>query len=140
MPLFSRRFVRRRMISLATGVTFMATSFALAQDPNGHSRSRAESDATEQQFLFDNDLAISNMNREMLAKPTGDVDQDFVDAMIPHHQGAIDMARAELKYGHNSELRQLAQKIVDGQAREISLMRHAFTPAPDSGLAARAAK
>jgi hypothetical protein len=73
------------MISLATSVTFMATSFALAQDPDGHSHSRAESDAIEQQFLFDNDLAISNMNRAMLAKPTGDVDHDFVDVMIPHH-------------------------------------------------------
>jgi uncharacterized protein (DUF305 family) len=140
MPLFSRRFVRRRMISLATSVTFMATSFALAQGPNGHSRSRAESDATEQKFLFDNDLAISNMNREMLAKPTGDVDHDFVDVMIPHHRGAIDMARAELKYGRNSELRQLAQKIVDDQEQEISVMRHAFTPAPDPGRAAQAAK
>jgi hypothetical protein len=79
MPSFSRRFVRRRMISLATSVTFMATSFALAQDPKSHAHSWAESDAIEPQFLFDNDLAISNMNREMLAKPTGDVDHDFVD-------------------------------------------------------------
>ena len=110
MPLLSRRSVRRRMISLATSVTFMATSFALAQDPKSHAHSRAESDTIEQQFLFDNDLAISNMNREMLAKPTGDIDHDFVDVMIPHHQGAIDVARAELRYGHNSELRQLAQK------------------------------
>jgi uncharacterized protein (DUF305 family) len=140
MPLFSRRFVRRRMISLATSATFMATSFALAQDPNGHSHSRAESDAIEQQFLFDNDLAISNMNRAMLAKPTGDVDHDFVDVMIPHHQGAIDMAKAELKYGHNSELRQLAQKVVDDQEQEIPMMRHAFAPAPDPGLATYAAK
>lgn len=139
MPLFSRRFVRRRMISLATSVTFMATSFALAQGPNGHSRSRAESDATEQKFLFDNDLAISNMNREMLAKPTGDVDHDFVDVMIAHHQGAIDVARAEPKYGHNSKLRQLAQKIVDSQKQEIAIMRRAFTPSPDPGAAAHPA-
>jgi uncharacterized protein (DUF305 family) len=139
MPLFSRRFVRRRMISLATSVTFMATSFALAQAPKSHAHSRAESDAIEQQFLFDNDLAISNMNREMLTKPTGDVDHDFVDVMIAHHQGAIDVARAELKYGHNSELRQLAQNIVDSQKQEIAMMRHAYTPSPDPGGAAHPA-
>jgi uncharacterized protein (DUF305 family) len=139
MPLLSRRSVRRRMISLATSVTFMATSFALAQDPKSHAHSRAESDTIEQQFLFDNDLAISNMNREMLAKPTGDIDHDFVDVMIPHHQGAIDVARAELKYGHNSELRQLAQKIVDSQKQEIAIMRHAFTPSPHPGAAAHPA-
>jgi uncharacterized protein (DUF305 family) len=139
MPLFSRRFVRRRMISLATSVTFMATSFALAQDPKSHAHSRAESDAIEQQFLFDNDLAISNMNREMLTKPTGDVDHDFVNVMIAHHQGAIDVARAELKYGHNSELRQLAQNIVDSQKQEIVMMRHAYTPSPDPGAAAHPA-
>jgi uncharacterized protein (DUF305 family) len=50
------------------------------------------------------------------------------------------MARAELKYGRNSELRQLAQKIVDDQEQEISVMRHAFTPAPDPGRSAQAAK
>ena len=140
MPLLSRRFVRRRLISLATSASFMATSFALAQDPKSHSHSRAESDAIEQQFLFANDLAISNMNREMLAKPTGDVDHDFVDMMVPHHQGAIDMARAELKYGHNSELRQLAQKILESQEQEIATMRRAFTPSPDPGAIATAAK
>jgi uncharacterized protein (DUF305 family) len=139
MRLPSQRFVRRRMISLAASLSFMATSFALAQDPKGHSHSRAESDAIEQHFLFENDSAISNMNRKMLARPTGDVDHDFVDTMIPHHQGAIDMARAELKYGHNSALRQLAQGIVDSQEREIAMMRHALTPSPDLGVAAHPA-
>ena len=79
------------------------------------------------------------MNREMLAKPTGDVDHDFVDVMIAHHQGAIDVARAELRYGHNSELRQLAQKIVDSRKQEIAIMRHAFTPSADPGVAAHPA-
>jgi uncharacterized protein (DUF305 family) len=59
--------------------------------------------------------------------------------MIAHHQGAIDVARAGLKYGHNSELRQLAQNIVDSQKREIAMMRHAYTPSPDPGAAAHPA-
>jgi uncharacterized protein (DUF305 family) len=79
--------------SLATSVAFMATSFALAQDSMDHSHSRTESGTLEQQFLFANDLAISSISREMLARPTGDVDHDFVDVIIPHHQGTIDLAR-----------------------------------------------
>jgi uncharacterized protein (DUF305 family) len=82
-------------------------------------------DANEQQFMFDNDLAMSNMNRTMLVEPTGDIDRDFVALMIPQHQGAIDMARAELKYGHNDELRRLAQSVITQQNDEVSAMRSA---------------
>lgn len=126
MPLFSRGFVRRRAISLATSLSVMATSFALAQDPKHDPEVRTARDADEQQFLFDSDLAMSNMNRSMLMTPTGDIDRDFVNVMVPHHQGAIDMARAEIKYGHNDELRQLAQRIVSRQEQEISVLQHAL--------------
>jgi hypothetical protein len=44
---------------------------------------------------------------------------------VPHHQGAIDMAQAELKYGHNEQLRRLAQEIVVTQQQEITVMRRA---------------
>ena len=82
-------------------------------------------DANEQQFMFDNDLAISNISQTMPVKPTGDIDRDFVALMIPQHQGAIDMARAELKYGHNDGLRRLAQSIIMQQSDEVSAMRSA---------------
>ena len=118
MPLFSRRFVRRRAISLATSLSVMATSFALAQDPKHDPEARRAKDRDEQQFLFDSDLATSNMNRTMLMAPTSDIGRDFVDVMLPHHQGAIDMARAEIRYGRNDELRQ-----------EISSTRHALSAA-----------
>jgi uncharacterized protein (DUF305 family) len=123
VPLFSRRFVRRRAISLATSLSVVATSFALAQDPKHRSHVVTVSDVDEQQFLLDQDLTMSNMTRTMLIKPTGDVDHDFVDIMIPHHQGAIDMARAEMKYGHNDALRQLVQRIVGRAEQDISMMR-----------------
>ena len=86
--------------------------------------SRATAD--EQRFLVENDLAMSNMSREMLVKETGDVDRDFVAVMVPHHQGAIDMARAELKYGHDEGLRRPAQNIIAQQQKEISEMRGAI--------------
>ncbi|MCK1483833.1 DUF305 domain-containing protein [Bradyrhizobium sp. 193] len=87
-------------------------------------------DADEQQFLFEIDLAMSNMNRSMLMTPTGDIDRDFVNVMVPHHQGAVDMARAEIKYGRNDELRQLARRMVSQQEDEISSLRHALRPPP----------
>jgi uncharacterized protein (DUF305 family) len=66
------------------------------------------------------------MMADMAVKPTGDVDRDFVAMMVPHHQGAVDMAQAELRYGHNEQLRRLAQEIVTNQQREIAVMRDAF--------------
>jgi hypothetical protein len=135
-------FVRKQIISLTTTLSVTASSLALAQDPKQvlHPQGQAR-EAEEQQFLFANDLAISNMSREMLVKPTGDVDRDFVAIMIPQRQAAIDMARAELKYGQDEELRRLAQSIVDDEEREISTMRHSseqlpLTQQPGEGLAA----
>jgi uncharacterized protein (DUF305 family) len=62
----------------------------------------------------------------MNVKPTGDADRDFVAMMIPHHQGAIDMARSLLRYGHNEQLRRLAQEIIVTQQQEIAIMRLAI--------------
>jgi uncharacterized protein (DUF305 family) len=53
---------------------------------------------------------------------TGDADRDFMTMMIPHHQAAIDMASAELKYGKNPKLRAMAQQIITAQQREIDQM------------------
>lgn len=53
------------------------------------------------------------------AKP---FDREFIDAMIPHHQGAIRMARVELETGENRELKQMAQAIIDAQSKEIDQM------------------
>jgi uncharacterized protein (DUF305 family) len=126
VPLFSRGFVRRRAISLATSLSVMATSFALAQDPKHGSEARRVTDADEQQFLLEIDLAMSKMGRSMLTTPTDDIDRDFVNVMVPHHQGAIDMARAEIKYGRNDALRQLAKRMVSEQEEEISSLSHAL--------------
>lgn len=64
--------------------------------------------------------------RDMTVKPFGDVDRDFIAMMIPHHQGAIDMARAELRYGHNEQLRRIAQEIIVDQRQEIVAMQLAL--------------
>lgn len=63
-------------------------------------------------FLAANAAAMSKMMAAMTVQPTGDVDRDFVAAMVPHHQGAIEMAQAVLRYGRNERVRRLAQEII----------------------------
>ena len=67
--------------------------------------------------------STQNMMNGMNVKPTGKPDKDFVLMMIPHHQGAIDMAKVELQYGTDPEMRQLATDIVAAQEKEIAQMK-----------------
>jgi uncharacterized protein (DUF305 family) len=91
----------------------------------------ADADATrvpsrmtiEAPFLAENEAAMTRMMKGMEVKPSGDVDADFAGMMIPHHQGAIDMAKAELRYGHNELLRRIAQEIIIEQGQEIIAMQ-----------------
>ena len=77
-------------------------------------------------FLADNEAAMARMMSAMEAKPTGDIDRDFVAMMVPHHQGGIDMAVLELRYGKNEQLRRLAQEIIVSQTQEIVAMKLAI--------------
>jgi uncharacterized protein (DUF305 family) len=54
---------------------------------------------------------------------TGDADRDFVAHMIPHHAGAVEMAKVELKYGKDAKLRMLASDIIAAQEKEIAFMK-----------------
>jgi uncharacterized protein (DUF305 family) len=56
-------------------------------------------------------------------QPTGDNDADFVRLMLPHHQAAIDMAKTQLAYGQDPQMRRLAQEIITDQQSEIELMQ-----------------
>jgi uncharacterized protein (DUF305 family) len=56
-------------------------------------------------------------------EPSGDSDLDFAKLMLPHHRTAIDMAKTELLYGKNPQMRRLAQEIVTDQQSEIELMQ-----------------
>ena len=68
--------------------------------------------------------AMDRMSKDMAAVPmTGDADRDFAAMMIPHHQGAIDMAKAELAHGHDPAMLKLARDVVAAQAREIAGMK-----------------
>lgn len=86
----------------------------------GMTTSQPNSDNPEIKAFND---ANAKMHRAMSRPLTGKADWDFTLGMIPHHQGAIDMARVELKYGTDPELRKLAEDIVAAQEKEIAFMK-----------------
>ena len=67
--------------------------------------------------------SMETMMKNMAVKPTGNPDRDFVDMMMPHHVGAVDMAKVELKYGKDPMLLKLAADIVKAQEIEIAEMQ-----------------
>jgi hypothetical protein len=119
-----KNFVALMRIALGLALVAGIGPAALAQTP---------SLATKAPFVAENAAAMDKMMADMNVKPTGDADRDFVAMMIPHHQGAIDMARSLLRYGHNEQLRRLAQEIIVTQQQEIATMRLAIgEPLPPS--------
>ena len=83
----------------------------------------AQEPAADAAYLAANQAAMDKMMHDMTVQPSGDVDRDFVAMMAPHHQGAVDMAVAYLRYGKNEQLRRLAQEIIVTQLQEITVMR-----------------
>lgn len=112
----------------------------LSQSAGAHDHPSANATAVlqEQGFWKENEQAMDTMMSRMAIEPTGNVDEDFVAMMTPHHQGAMDMAVAELRYGKNEQLRRIAQEIIVTQQQEIVAMYQALgkplppaAPAPD---------
>jgi uncharacterized protein (DUF305 family) len=95
--------------------------------PSGHSHradaSPFDGSSSGSNFHAEMSTANARMHEGMEIAPSGDADQDFIGMMIPHHQGAIDMALVLLKYGHDERLRRLAQSIIVEQGQEITYMR-----------------
>lgn len=109
---------------------------AFAQDTATHQHETNAGKSDEGPFLRENDAAMTKMMNDMAVKPTGDANRDFVEMMIPHHQGAIDMAVAYLRYGDNEQLKRIAQEIIVDQQQEIAAMRIALgDPLPASEAA-----
>jgi len=96
--------------------------------------SSAQAEVSEEaSYLVENEAAMKRMMLDMAARPTGDIDRDFVSMMSPHHQGAINMAQAVLRHGRNEQIRRLAQEIIVTQQQEIAAMRLAVgDPLPPS--------
>jgi Domain of unknown function (DUF305) len=121
-------------VMCAVGTIFLASAPPLPTlDPEICATPTSDVGA-EASFLAENGAAMKKMMGDMTVKPTGDVDADFVAMMVPHHQGAIDMALAVLRHGRNPQIRRLAQEIIVTQQQEIAVMHLAVGQAlPPSG-------
>jgi uncharacterized protein (DUF305 family) len=106
----------RKLTAVLLLVVFIL-SVSRAQTPHNHETAQAGSfDALMAQ-------AMERMHKDMAIAPRGDPDRDFAAMMIPHHQGAVDMAKVELQFGKNPVLRRLAQGIIVEQLQEIEVMQ-----------------
>jgi uncharacterized protein (DUF305 family) len=86
----------------------------------GHSAPAAAGDtASTQAFKAANDKMHAGMNIPF----TGNADADFVNGMIPHHQGAVEMARIVLQHGKDPQLKKLARDIIKAQDKEVAFMQ-----------------
>jgi uncharacterized protein (DUF305 family) len=75
------------------------------------------------QFAAENQEAMSKMMAGMNIAASGNVDRDFASMMIAHHEGAIAMAKSELRYGSNEQLHRIAQEIIVEQRQQIEAMQ-----------------
>jgi hypothetical protein len=116
---FGMAFLGARLL-----VAFVLPSHVLAHET--HPAAQPAAAVAEAPFYKENEAAMNKMMAAMDVKPTGDIDRDFVAMMTPHHQGAIDMAVIELRYGKNETLRRLAQEIIVDQMQEIDAMKLAI--------------
>ena len=127
-----RGFPRTALLATLIGALVVSAG-AGSQTPAAQTTAPAAEHPEEAPFVAENAAAMERMMAGMEIKPTGDVDTDFAAMMIPHHQGAIDMAQAELRYGRNEQLKRLAQEIIVTQQQEIAAMRLAVgEPLPPS--------
>lgn len=115
----------RSIVTASALALVLGSPIVSAQDMSGHNMSMDMSHPKGDQGPSSQAFAKANaeMHKNMAIEYSGDADADFVRSMIPHHQGAIDMAKVELQYGKNPELRKLAENIIQAQEAEIRVMQ-----------------
>ena len=124
---FPKTFVAAVAAFAASVVVTMPAAFAQApasasmagMDMSAASGNQGDSASTKEFQAADHSM-MSGMSG---VEYTGDADHDFVAHMIPHHEGAVAMAKVELKYGKDAKLRALAKEIIASQDKEIAFMK-----------------
>lgn len=117
-PLPCRSPASRQSFRIGVAIAILTVSTAALAGASGQSFHESMADA------------MSRMHAAMATAPSGDPDRDFAAMMIPHHEGAIEMARLELLHGKDERLRRLAHGIIVEQGQEIELMRHVLASRP----------
>ena len=112
----------RLVVLVATSFLFLTPSFAQnSHQGHGSHGNHGSSAASPSTKAFE--AANDKMHKDMAIKFSGDADKDFLRCMIPHHQGAIDMAKVVLQYGKDPKIKALAEKIIKEQEAEIAEMK-----------------
>ena len=113
-----------KLFALVIAVLVLASSVATAQHHGGHTPAAqaapAGGNAASTAAL---QAANTKMHEAMNIAYTGNPDVDFMKSMIPHHQGAIDMAKIALQHGKDPAVKKLAREIIKAQESEIAMMQ-----------------
>lgn len=120
--LFHPRAARRA--ALAAALALLAAGAAQAQHAGHAGHGTAPAAATVSASTQAYQAANDKMHRDMAIPFSGDADRDFLAGMIPHHQGAIDMAEVVLRHGKDARVRQLAEEVIRAQKAEIAQMKN----------------
>lgn len=115
--------VKTILQSLIAAAALVATSalsplYAADKDEHGHDATAKGGMSAGSKEMHE--MMMSGMKEMQSMKPTGNVDQDFAMMMRHHHMQGVRMAEYELKHGKDAKMREMAQKIVDSQKKEIA--------------------
>jgi uncharacterized protein (DUF305 family) len=126
--------MRTRKTGTVILAVLLVVSASQAQPPHQHevspSQGAPSAGTAVESFTSLMMQAMERMHRDMNIVPSGDPDRDFAAMMIPHHKGAVDMAKVELQFGQNPVLRRLAQGIIVEQLQEIEVMQRELRQLP----------
>lgn len=136
-------FLRSLVSILAISVAPITFSSAWGASPElksaGVKTHHSKVNASSSRSTRDYEAAMEVMHKTMHAPLAGDADIDFVRQMIPHHQGAVDMAKVQLQYGRDERLKDFNRWIIQAQEEEIGFMKQ-WLVRRDNGAVAKDAK